>query len=301
MRVRLILAALLLALTASAVGAQTPAKPEPGCGGISANDAAGDQAGLTVAAGDNYDLRSVFFLTEGNKVTANLGVANLSKTVPTGATDVAWYVQWTSGDATRFVKANADMKGNVTFAYGTLANNIFSEEGETSGRFFEGKDGVISIVVPSNTITGKKLDGPIAGSYSAQNVPGVGGRLEQADAAPDSGMGKDYNAIPCEGPATSATSPLAITLQTKSASRRKAKKSVAVKLTATEAVTGLSATLVKGAKTYAKGKLAQLEGAGRLKLKIKRKLSKGTYSLQLQGTDAAGQLRRATFRFKVSK
>jgi methionine-rich copper-binding protein CopC len=129
----------------------------------------------------------------------------------------------------------------------------------------------------------------------------VGGRLEQADAAPDDGMGKDYNAIPCAGPATGSTPPLAVTLTTKSASRKKAKKSVALKLTASEPVTGLAATLVKGTKTYAKGKLAQLEGAGTLKLKIKRKLAKGAYTLDLEGTDAAGQLRRATFRFKVKK
>jgi hypothetical protein len=301
MRVRFGLLVLLLAATATSVGAQTTPKPAPGCGGVSTTDPAGDQTGLTVSPGDNYDLRSMFFLTEGNKVTANLGIANLSKTVPTGATDVSWYVQWTAGDATPFVKAGVDTKGNVTFAYGTLANGIFSEEGETSGKFYEGADGVISIVIPGNTITGKKIEGPSAGSYSAQNVPMVGGRLEQADAAPDSGTGKDYNAVPCAEPPTQAAPPLAITLTTKSASRKKAKKSVAVKLTATEAVTGLSAALVKGSKTYAKGKLATVDGAATLKLKVKHKLKTGSYSLKLQGTDGAGQLRRATFRFKVKR
>lgn len=301
MRVRLTLAALILALTASAVGAQTTAKPEPGCGGVSSNDATGDQAGLTVSAGANYDIKSMFFLTEGNKVTANLGITDLNKDVPAGATDIAWYVQWTAGDETKFVKADVDTKSNVAFAYGTLANNIFSEEGETSGKFYEGKDGVISIVIPNSSITAKKLEGPIAGSYSAQNVPMVGGRLEQADAAPDEGAGKDYNAVPCAGPATGATPPLAVKLTTKSASAKKAKKSVSVKLTASEAVTGLSASLVKGTKTYAKGKLASADGAATLKLKVKKKLKAGSYSLKLQGTDSAGQLRRATFKFKVKK
>src|SRR5688500_7679121 len=92
---------LLMAITATSLAGAQTAKPEPGCAGNSAVDPAGDQEGLTVTPGENYDLTALFFLTKSNKTTANLKIKNLTKDVPSGATDVNWYVDWTAGDAVK--------------------------------------------------------------------------------------------------------------------------------------------------------------------------------------------------------
>ncbi len=290
---------------ATQVGAQTPPKPEPGCAGVSATDGAGDQAGVTVTPGDNYDIRSLFFLTEGSRTTANITITNLSKTVPAGATDVNWYVQWTSGEDIKFIKASVSGDGTVSYNYGTLVQSIYQEEGETAGRFIEGPDGVISITVPTGITTGRQIVEPSASSYSAQNVPMVGGRLEGADSAPDSGAGKDYSMIPCATPTPTPTpgpqGRLDVTLATKSVSARKARKTVALRLSSGEAIANITGRLVKGKKIVATGRLASLNGTGTLKLKVKGKLKRGRYALRLVGTSAAGQPAKAGFSLKVKK
>jgi methionine-rich copper-binding protein CopC len=69
------------------------------------------------------------------------------------------------------------------------------------------------------------------------------------------------------------------------------KKTLSLKLTSSEKVTGLVAQLRSKTKTVAKGKLASISGKATLKLKLAKKLKKGKYTLDLVGKDAAGQQR----------
>jgi hypothetical protein len=72
-----------------------------------------------------------------------------------------------------------------------------------------------------------------------------------------------------------------------------------VKLKSTEAITKLGAQLLKGKKVVGTGKLASLNGTGTLKLKLRSKLKKGSYVLNLVGNRASGERATAAFKLKA--
>lgn len=81
---------------------------------------------------------------------------------------------------------------------------------------------------------------------------------------------------------------------------RRSAKSVAVQLRSSGRLTGVNVLLTKGKKTVAKGKLAKLDGKGKVTLKITRKLAKGTYGIAAGGKDAQGRNVTAGRKVKVS-
>ena len=88
-------------------------------------------------------------------------------------------------------------------------------------------------------------------------------------------------------------------------SARKAKRRLSVRLIPGEPITGLRATLYTGKpakpKVFATGRIARLTKAGRLTLRVKRKLKAGSYTLALTGRNAAGQTSTVAVRLRVAK
>lgn len=309
-------AAVLLLPTAGPAGAQSAAKPEPGCAGLAAKDSEND-----TASAENTEILGFFFKTVGTKTTANIQIKNLTTDVPDTATGLNWYVVWETPEGNKFVEAAVDFSGGPTFSYGTLDGDQpgYVSEGETAGKFHEGANGVIEITVPSaqtGATRGKTLKAPYASATEALSIPGVGGLVAPVDAAPDEGGGRDYLVQPCEEPAPPAGDPgtqpgsnpgtgdpqpatLPVELLTKSAKARSTrKKKLVLKLRSSEPVTDLEARLLKGKKTKGTGGLAELNGTAKLKLKLKRKLRKGKYTLEVIG-NAGGRQGTNAFKLRI--
>jgi hypothetical protein len=84
-----------------------------------------------------------------------------------------------------------------------------------------------------------------------------------------------------------------------SAKKLKKAKKFTVTLTTSAPLTGVNALLIKGKKQVAGGKLARLEGTGKLVVKLKKALKKGTYDLAVGGRDAQGRNVLASAKVKV--
>jgi hypothetical protein len=107
-----------------------------------------------------------------------------------------------------------------------------------------------------------------------------------------SGSTGEPNGVSGEGPA-----PLPVKVS--GSVKRPKGKSLSIKLTSTEELTSLGARLRKGSKTVGSGKLAKLARKGTLKIKLSKKLKKGSYVLDLVGNRASGQRGAAALKVKV--
>jgi hypothetical protein len=305
------------------VAAQTSGTPVPDCSGNVFKDTAGDQgipqgAVPIIPAGPNLDITAVFFRYDTDPeaktpVTVNIQVSNLSKDLPLGSNAASWYAEWTVADVIYYAKADLDDAGTVVYDYGIDDPTTgLTSSGPTTGKLFEGDNGVVQIRVPQ--AGAKATDGSVLKESVAHTSVTLPGLLVFADNAPDTGTAKNYTVAQCPGtgptpPPTTGTPPPATTstvlpvkLVTSSAktskTKTKAGKSLSLKLQSTEQVTGLKGTLKKGSTSYGSGKLATLNGKGTLKIKLKKALKKGTYKLKLTGTTAGGA-RSATYTVKA--
>jgi hypothetical protein len=343
----------LIALAALAGGAANSAppasavdetKPSVACYGQYFTDKKGDQASAAPGAAqvspggrENLDYTGGFFKYDASKgdeaATLNLQIANLSKTIPMGATAVSWYVATGQAEGDQWLRALTDFSGIVSYEYGhfTIAGPQTQSlrDGSTKGAFFEGADGVIQIVLPKDGLgkPGTALKGLNIIGYEARQVlpgasptPAKGGLLYEVDTAAGKGAHVVGSACPSTAPAAPAPAPqpstgtpgtptvappapgggpLPVKVGTRSAKAKSARKGIKVKLTSSEPLTGIAAQLVKGNKVVGKGALAKLNGKGTLKLKIKGKPKKGTYRLDLAGTDASGARRLTAAAIKL--
>lgn len=155
--------AVAAALAAAApAAAQEPAKPAPGCG-LSLTDAVGDATSQIPAQARPIpaalDITRLFFdhaPGRAGATTVNIGIKDLSTTLPTGATGLNWTVQWTSPTGpVRFVRAVVDYAGTTLFEFGEVVPPIgglvlprFEPRGVTTGKLHTGPDGVITIAIP---------------------------------------------------------------------------------------------------------------------------------------------------------
>jgi hypothetical protein len=297
-------------------------KPEPGCAGIN-NDKKGDVEDA------NLDITGFWFKTEGSKVTANIRIANLDKSMPDGATGVNWYVLWTSGDAQHFVQAQIEVPSSEpTYSAGTVTvtgnTNQRTREVDTVGQFIEGADGIVQVEIPAEVggANGTQLKSVTSDTKFSIGVPGVLSSLQAAD---DAG-GKPYTVGPCEGgaaapapaptpapapaPAPSASNSgrevaagqLDLTASTKVPKAKKVKKSLKLSVASKGGITEVDAALFQGAinkkKVVAKGKAASIKGSGKLSLKVSKKIKKGAYTLYVVGRNADGKLADRSYKLK---
>jgi hypothetical protein len=331
-----LLAAGALAAVVGTTTAGAAPGPVPGCAGITVKDPAGDQTANQQEAPPNTDIKELFFRNDGGVTTANIRLAEVSKTVPTPYSAVIIYVLWNYADPADpavtdgYASARINSDGTTEYAYGTLATGSgFKALGESTGALAEGTDGVISIVIPPAAVPAdKKLPAPIVDARLGVSEPVTGrGVVSRADFTSD---GKTYayggckdgeTATPTTAPTpapgggtggggtTPTTGPTpapgggstpAKAPITIDITKAKAKgKVVSIGLRSSEALSGLKGTLKKGKKKVGTGKLAKLGSTGTIKLKGKKKMKKGTYSFALTAKDSSGQPVKATFSVRV--
>ena len=340
-----VLAALSLSLIPGPAPAADDAKPAP-CGDqLAYKDPASDRvedaltpAGVPENPGsDSSEILRGFLSYDPAKgaaaLTFNVVVKNLKAEVPSGATTLSWVSYYrTPDDTLHFVRAILDFTGAIVYEYGNFTPNPTGQvltglslyEGDTTGKLFEGPEGIVQVVIPADHApAGTKLTTLYTSATQGRTLPtsfppqasrGVSSVLDTApDDAPETAPGT-YTVGPCTAPAAQAppggvagtptgSSPvLPVTLVTKSAKAAKKKsksKTLALKLKSSEAITKLGAQLLKGKKVVGTGKLASLNGTGTLKLKLKSKLKKGSYTLNLVGNRASGERATAAFKLKA--
>jgi hypothetical protein len=324
-------------------------KPEP-CAGIFTTDPADDAVyspggsadvvgGLEDKAPDQLEVLNTFLNykagADGKKaLTINITIKNLTRDVPTGLSSTGgnWYYGYfLYKDRVRYVRAANTGSGDITYAYGYVtssthggdqAGGVYQKEGDTTGSFSEGPNGVVSIVIPE-AIGGKAGEtlGSVGGS--AETIEGQDdfvGVNHQADTAPDKYSITDpaadlpgYTVAECSGsgapaptpapgggtttPPTSgggttppAAGPEALPFKAASslgsAKKAKKKKSLSFKVTAGKAITNLKLALkpAKGGVAVGSATIKSLKaGTSTIKLKVK-KLKAGKYVLAANGT-----------------
>lgn len=327
-------------LVAAPAGAVDQTKPEVSCFGLLFKDKIGDAtsagpAGDSSYKPDNLDLSEGFLKYDAAQgaeaATINLRVANLHKTIPKGATAIVWQMNYVGSQGTNaWVRAMTDFSGLVSYEYGGLEETpaipFNVRRGATTGAFFEGKDGIVQIVIPESLEPkGQVLKTFKISTYEAvQTLPGAaptpvkGGLLYEDDNAsggkttwtvgqPCPAAAPAAPAAPAELPAAapapvtalSSSGPLPVKVTSRRFKAKKVKKGMTIKLKASEPLTKIGAQLKKGKKVVGKGSLAKLnKGKGSLRLKAKR-LKKGTYVLDLAGTDATGARRFTAVKISI--
>ena len=306
-------------------GAQS-SKPAPGCDGLAATDPEGDTTGSGAGA-DQYDVKGLFFDTVGSRLNVNIQVRNLTKAVKTSGAVVRWFVIYQVGDQWHYVRPSSDGT-TVNYRYGTYDPMLddFTGVGDTRGAFFEGPDGVMTIEIPR--AAGFRPGGTIAKPYvdvreSMEAPQNQSFYLGTSDRGPNSGYGKDYVANPCPEPPGSTTPPpstpappagggggpggqqqpaeLAVTVPGRAgpAKRANRRRMLALRVTSRGKVTGLEGTLSAGRRRVGRGRLAQVNGRGTLKLKLSRALKRGAYTLLLAGTNPDGRRATRTARLRI--
>lgn len=331
--------ALAAASVAAAVLQVVPASgqdplPTPGCAGIAFSDKAGDQVfavpglGGTGEGAPNTDVLRGWFTTGDDGTFANIEVSKLDETVQSPSTATGWYMVWTLGEETKFVKAETTGDG-FTYSYGTLDAG-FTEEGETAGKAFPGDKGILRIKIPAvaGGSLGKKLSSPYAHTTNSYSVPGVGGALGTADDGPDGQNGTAYTVAGCAEPTTPApaatptpapgatpapTGPsgppaaapgLGLSIKPGFASVKTIvkKRKVTLRLAAKAPLTAVvvSLTTTKG-KVVATGRLAKIGRTATATLKLKGTPKPGTYRLNVTAKTASGQTVSGRYRFKLKK
>ena len=296
------------------------AKPEPGCAGLYA-DKKGD------VDYENLDLTGFWFSHADGKTYANMRIANLDRTMPTqdGATGVNWYVLWTWEGEQRFVQAQIELgaSNEPEFTSGTVVEtpNGFLRQGgvETTGQFIEGPDGVISIEIVEELggAKGQTLTATLSDTKYSIGIPGAVSSLQPVDEA----SGKQYavgaceggGAAPAPGPAPApqpdpapgrevAAGQLDVAVSAKVPRAKKVKKSLSLSLTSKGGISDVDAALFQGTisknKVVAQGKLASAKGKAKLKLKVTKKIKKGSYTLYLVGKNADGKVADRSFKLK---
>lgn len=330
---RFMIAALAaIAMMAPGAQAQAPAKPVP-CGPYLAEDPKGDAfvgflglAQTPVPAGANTDFTALFVRADAGKVTVNMQVADLSKTVPPDASAIVYRMFLDVGDAGNFVQARINPTGDPVYTYGHTGETGIVTDGNAKGALFEGPDGVIQIEVPAshggkpgtkwediylfsayvrgavNTQTDQIPDGDDRKTWNGTSCP-EGGTTPEPPANVPTPPGQPPATPPANNPGSgsgAATGPLRIIVTPRKLKAKKVKRSVAFKLNSEEELTNVTATFAKGRKKVGSGKLAKLAGPGKLTVRIKRKLKKGTYKLKFAGRRADGSTGRLTVTIKVS-
>jgi hypothetical protein len=310
----------IAALPTAPAAALDDTKPEVGCAGLAFSDPAGDAIndfvglGLAPPAPPDRDITGGFFRFDARGLTANMRIADLPASSAgeagadagsTGLTGVNYYFFYRAGDRVRFVDAAFD-GGEFTYHYGTFDENsgLLTNDGDTRGKLFPGANGIIQIEVPAAAggATGTVLASPYA---EVDNRIGV--LIAPADQAPDSLRGESYTVGECvEGsglppgiPPTMRPAPrlpVRAPLVVGSARRANSRKVLTFRVRATKTITNLRLALRRSdgkGKAFAAGGLKRLRGTRTVRLRVRRQLMGGVYSLQSTGTVAGKRLRRA--------
>jgi hypothetical protein len=112
---------------------------------------------------------------------------------------------------------------------------------------------------------------------------------------------------PPAGGGTTAPAALPVSASPRTVSAKKAakKKSVSFALTAKETITRVGLRLYSGKSTkpavYSTATVSKLSGKKTVKMKLRRKLKPGSYTLEIVGTNAQGQRAAVAIKIRVKK
>jgi hypothetical protein len=274
------LAVLAAVVAIAATGAPAAgAAPLPGCQGLAFSDPTGDQQLDGVAGAQNMDIVGGFFTIDGDgNAVADIVVNDLSAKIPAGAPGVIWAMHFTLRDHAVVVYAVSDALG---IHYGDQVDD--QPPYPTGGNIVPGPDGVIQIdavvgslgVASGTTVSGSSAETDVARQTVADVNPLLGSTV--IDRAPDVGTGGSYTfGGPCP----------AIEVLTHSASARRARRSGAVRiaLRSNTAVTDVTVSLTRGAKTVATAAVGRLSGTATVHLQANRALAPGRYGIAVTAT-----------------
>jgi len=329
-------------LGVAALPAAAAEKPVPCDGVLQAKDAAGDQtvgfAGnqSPFAASENTDITGLFFVRQASgATTANFLMANLSKAPPPGSIGLVYRLYYAQAGIKQRLQADVDPTGTVTMTTATAdENGLYATDGDVTGQFIEGKDGVISFDIPATAGAKTGVKFTDAYGFSAYDEGAV---IAAADFAPDGDGRVTWNGATCGsapapapapaptgpggtppvapppsgGPAptgndnrpVTTTGPLNVRVSPTSFKARKLKRArkLTLKLSSKEDIKELTAKLTtkKGA-TVGSGKLATVPAGPTTKLVLKiKRLKKGTYTLLLSGKRPDGSTGTVSVKLRV--
>ncbi len=325
-------AAAVVAVAAAAAGA-APAHaqaPTP-CTTIIKSDPSGDQTTYVVgqdagqASEPDGDITGIFINRTPEKTTLHLVVANVAKKVPDAADSLVYRIFYTANGTSRYIESGVRVTGSEPYYdFGTFEGRLVSE-GDTTGAWTEGPNGVISIDVPAEA--GGAMGVKFSEMYGFASY-GRGAIVTPTDYIPDggnTGSRMAWNGLPCPAggapaapaPATpaavnpnaggearpaAAQGPLVVSVRPASLKAKKVKKARKLKLAldAREQLKNVSVTLKKGKKSMGAARIASLTNISKFSLKLKKKgLKKGAYSLLVKGTRADGSSGAVTLKLRV--
>jgi hypothetical protein len=326
----------MLLLLAVPVAAADP-MPTPDCHGINVTDKEGDNVETTTGnqGSPSTDITGgwLTFDPASGKATANGRVANLTAgEVDPPHDGISWEFGFTTPSGPMYVRGFQDITGMTKWTWGeprlvTDDQTAPRRTGTTSGALFPGKGGVVQIDIPLKDMgiaVGATLKAltievrqwvtlPAAVPSAPPQVPLYSYAPPYDDAAgkgqflvgPCPAGSTPAAATPVTTPAVAAPASLGVTVKVGRLSAKKVSKTRRIAIKLSGKATGLQATLRQGAggpegRIVAAGKLASLNGAGKLTLKLKGRLKKGRYMLVLTGRNASGQPAEGRLAVKVS-
>ena len=300
----------------------TPVTADPA--GDQSYGLAGNQSGIPAA--ETVDVTGLYFhRAAGGKTTANAVISNLSKTVPPESQGLVYRFFFTAAGTEYWAEVDVETDGAITYSYGHFDTTLVSD-GESSGQFIEGPNGVVSIEIPATH--GGKSGVKFSEAYLL-TAYSMGAFISSTDFAPDGDGRVSWNGNECGGAApapapggsptpapapapgstpppapkpAASTGPLQVTAKPTAIKAKKLKRlrKLALTLSSKEQLTNVVVTLKKGSKAISSGKLATLSGKGKLTLKLSKKgLKKGAYSLLVTAQRADGTTGTVTLKLKV--
>lgn len=221
---RALLVAGLLSLPVALATPAQAAAPTP-CNGLFVTDP-GDDATYTPGgsadflgelagpAPEQLELLNVFVNHEGGKTSVNLTIKNLNREVPAGLTATGgnwYYAYWLHSGRVRYVRAANTGSGDITYAFGHVTSEthggdaqggVYNKEGDTTGSFNEGPNGVVSIVIPPEIggKTGQVLEALGGSAETIEGEDDFAGFNHKSDTAPD-----EYSVSDPTGPSLTVT------------------------------------------------------------------------------------------------
>lgn len=208
-RCSLVLASLVLVLTAGVFPAGVNAAPA--CGSLFTDPP--DDAPNTATGGDEENVDNLDIVeggiaavaADGTSFTSELNMKNLDNTLPTNATSMAWYFQWTYAEVNYFSRATITRTAPApAYAFGTYdpATGRYTTTAATEGTFTPGENGSVQVVVPLDQVGAPPAGDTLTNTYGTTFI-GTGAGvtlLFDIDRAPDGeGYGADYLMGSCEG------------------------------------------------------------------------------------------------------
>lgn len=290
----------LAAIGAGAVLAAVPTTahavdaPTPKCG-FSFTDKVGD----TASQADNLDLVGAFLNYEDDgSVWANMVLKNLTTDYPGNQNGIRWRFTFSVAGKGYYVGVFRDI------IFEPLADPYYdwgNYDGTTEfvdiadGTMYPGENGVISVRIPNEVgIEDGAQISDVAAFTESYTTLAVSETAQGEDS--NDAPGASFDVGPCVPPALG----VGIGTGKLSAAKASKKRSLVVRLTSAEPVADLKATLRRGKRTYGAGSLAGLSGAGKLKLKLARKIGKGAYVLELTGR-VGDQTRKVELPLKIAR